>query len=293
MAKRSRKHNLADLRKQYYPDWSFKAQVRFLDTIKRMDHLLSVATHGAVAALKDPDAVRALEAGILGPRRPFEPFLAAGTDNPDAVVGELDENLRRLRGLLLVGAAAGLDDFVREAVIAYVARCSKAKGFPKVAALLDASPRPPGTTPDQHAAKLYDDALGACKSRHRAQGVSRIECVLEAFDLGGSLDEDVRSAMDDLYAVRHSFAHGRGISDARFISLVPHSGLSVGSKIHIYDPVWDEFTGALISFAFEVLERFREKIDGHRVMKWKPVPLAFGINLRKAGTEDGEAGDQA
>ena len=62
-------------------------------------------------------------------------------------------------------------------------------------------------------------------------GVSRIEALVEAVGLSGSLDSDIRKTIFECHQVRNVVVHRGGIADARFIKACPWFGAQVGSPL--------------------------------------------------------------
>lgn len=63
-------------------------------------------------------------------------------------------------------------------------------------------------------------------------GVGPFEALLEAFGLGGGLDDDLRRDLHELQQVRNLVAHRRGIVDGRFASQLSYLSVVVG-EVHV------------------------------------------------------------
>jgi len=116
--------------------------------------------------------------------------------------------------------------------------------------------------------ELVDQSVGGPMK----QGINRLEKLLEAIHLNGSVEEERRRGLFELQQVRNVLVHRAGIADRRLCELCPSLHLEPGTRVEIdrkkYRKYADSVGGYLTELIFRTAEAFgvsdvRERTSRH------------------------------
>jgi hypothetical protein len=96
------------------------------------------------------------------------------------------------------------------------------------------------------------------------QGIGRFEALLEAFNLSGPIDEDIRRNLFEMSKIRNAFVHNQGKADKRFIDSCPTLGYNVGDNIIGLNIDIGKFAHAVTTYISEIQLRIFEGLGFSR-----------------------------
>ncbi|MGP8175791.1 MAG: hypothetical protein ACLP7O_14760 [Terracidiphilus sp.] len=90
-------------------------------------------------------------------------------------------------------------------------------------------------------------------------GVSRFECLLQPFGLGGSLPEDIQKQLFELSQIRHVIVHRRSKADKRLLDACSWLPFKLGDRVRVTHGMWTAYDGAVGAYVLELIQRIRVK----------------------------------
>lgn len=229
------------------PKWVTTRFREFLAAQEELDRLLHLSMR-SIAALRGLPAFAVALADVEGTT--LDPDnqqrVAALTKDAELAAREVDNGFPLLHAQAAVTIWGSLEYLVSDFVASWLANQPSAVQVEQVSKLKIRF----GDFISLNEEERYyylTDLLDRETQGNLRRGVDRFENLLEVFDLGGTVPEDTRKALWELFHVRNCLVHRRGLADRRLIQACPWLNLSAGELSRVdhaarevprrYDPV--------------------------------------------------------
>lgn len=187
-----------------------------------------------------------------------------------------------LYGLATVRLWTILEVFVQDLLVWIISNVPEVRDFPIInklkGPLLEFA-----SASQQKQSEYILDLLYNELSASLRRGVGKFEHVLNAIELGGSIDERVKKNIFELSEIRNIVAHRNGIADERFVTNCPWQNVNAGEPIPIYPP---QFTNYCMSASWYIVE-----ISRRHLVRYPPkdqklyVTQEYFVDLQKKMSE--------
>jgi hypothetical protein len=236
------------------PPWVATPFRNVLDDIEELARLTSLSTKG-ISMVRAAPALFAAAAKATG--KEDEERSAQLKELGDLAEREVSKGFPLIYGQGTISLWSVIEHFVKDFLIAWMMNepsALQAEGVKKIKiplSLYDTLSRE----------ERYYFVLETLERETQAafkQGVSRFESLLNIFNLGGTVEDELRATLFEMSNVRNVLVHRRGTADRRLVDACPWLGLKVGEMVVVTPKAFGTYAKSLTKYSSTLLVRVSE-----------------------------------